>query len=354
MDTGPTRRAILRLGGGALVTGLAGCSGPFRGSGPDRRTDTVTPAPLPTVDADAARVLPVGAVVGFGPLELVITDVVRSARAAVLGGEEVYTAGDDEFLAVETVLRNRSDRYLAVAVDRYEVAHETGIAESIVRFTELASSGSEGLAFAPGERRRVRLHYAIPPETVDARLHGAVRVRSLPDESVAAASLEVDLTARAAEPGTLDGPLSAPVHGVGDRVDASGLSVAVREIAVPVELSNWTPPSGFEHLAVNLAVENDAEPPAPRVVGLGRFGGISLADTEGAEFAEDRWFDGTLAGGAYYDDAPAIPPGETNEGTKVVAVPVDAAPLYLFWAPPVALWAVGTGVAINRFVWRLR
>jgi len=354
MDIGPTRRAVLRIGSGALAASLAGCSGPLGGGATEPRTATVTPAPLPTVDADAAPVPPVGAVVAFGPLELVITDVVRSARATVLGGEEVYTVGDDEFLAVETVLRNRSDRYLAVAVDRYDVAHETGIEESIVRFSELASSGSEGLAFAPGERRRVRLHYAIPPETADARLRGTMRVRLLPDESIAVATLEVDLTATAAEPGTLDGSLSAPVHGVGDRVDASGLAVAVREVAVPVELSNWTPPPGFEYLAVNLAVENDAEPSAPLVVGLGRFGGMSLADTEGTEFAEDRWFDGTLAGGAYYDDATAIPPGETNEGTMVVAVPVDAAPLYLFWTPPTALWRAGSGVAVNRYVWRLR
>ena len=354
MDTGPTRRAVLRLGSGALVTGLAGCSGPLGGAGRDRRTATVTPAPLPTVDADAAPVPPVGAVVAFGPLELLVTDVVRSDRAAVLGGEDVYTVGDDEFLAVETVLRNRSDRYLAVAVDRYDVAHETGFAESIQRFATLASSGSEGLAFAPGERRRVRLHYAIPPETVDTRLLGTVRVRSLPDESVAIATLEVDLTATAAEPGRLEGGLSTPVHGVGDRVDASGLSVAVREVAVPVELSNWTPPPGFEHLAVNLAVENDAELSAPLVVGLGRFGGMSLADTEGTEFAEDRWFDGTLAGGTYYDDATAIRPGETNEGTMVVAVPVDAAPLYLFWTPPTVLGRAGSVVAVNRYVWRLR
>lgn len=353
MDTGPTRRAVLRFGSGALATGLAGCSGPLGDSDPDRRTATVTPAPLPTVDTDATRVPPVGTVTAFGPLELLVTDVVRSARATVLG-TEVRVVDDDEFLAVGTVLRNRSDRYLAVAVARYDVAHEAGFAESIEPFAGIAPSGSEGLAFAPGERRRVRLHYKIPPETIDARLRGAVRIRSLPDEAVAVASLEVDLTARAAEPGRLEGGLSAPIRGVDDRVEASGLAVAVRDVAAPVELPNWTPSPGFEYLAVNLSVENDAEPPAPVVVGLGRFGGMSLADPEGTEFTEDRWFDGTLAGGTYYDDATAIPTGGTNEGTAVVAVPVDAAPLYLFWTPPIALWRAGSDVAVNRYVWRLR
>jgi hypothetical protein len=337
----------------AIATGLAGCSGPLGDAEPDRRTATVTPAPLPTVDADATRVPPVGTVTAFGPLELLVTDVVRSTRATVLG-TEVRVVDDDEFLAVGTVLRNRSDRYLAVAVDRYDVAHETGFAESIEPFAGITSSDSEGLAFAPGERRGVRLHYKIPPETVDARLRGAVRVRSLPDESVAVATLEIDLTAMVTEPGRLDGGLSAPVHGVGDRVEASGLAVAVRDVAVPVELSNWTPPPGFEHLAANVSVENGAEPTAPVVVGLGRFGGMSLADPEGAEFTQDRWFDGTLAGGTYYDDSTAIPTGGTNEGTLVVAVPVDAVPLYLFWTPPTALWRAGSNVAVNRYVWRLR
>ena len=172
MDTGPTRRAVLRLGSWALAAGsvgaLAGCSGPFGNANPDRRTATATPAPLPTVDADAAPVPPVGAVVASGLLELVIMDVVRSERASVFGRGEIYVVGDDEFLMVETVLRNRSDRYLAVAVDRYDVAHETGIAEPIQRFSELASSGSEGLPFVPGERRRVRLLYTIPPGTAEA------------------------------------------------------------------------------------------------------------------------------------------------------------------------------------------
>ena len=204
MDTGPTRRAVLRLGSWALAAGfvvaLAGCSGPFGDAEPDRWTATVTPAPLPTVDADATRIPPVGALAAFDPLELVITDVVRSERATVLGGEEVYTVGDDEF----------------------------------------------------------------------------------------------------------------------------------------------------------IAVENDAEPSAPLVVGLGRFGGMSLADTERTEFAEDRWFDGTLAGGAYYDDATAIPPGEINEGTMVIVVPVDAAPLYLLWTSPTVLWRAGSGVSVNRYARRLR
>ncbi|MEF8841381.1 MAG: hypothetical protein V5A62_07100 [Haloarculaceae archaeon] len=179
-------------------------------------------------------------------------------------GTEIRVVDDDEFLAVGTVLRNRSDRYLTVAVDRYDVAHEAGVAGSIEPFAGIAASSSEGLAFAPGERQRVRLHDKIPPETTGARLRGAVRVRSLPDEV----------------------------------------------LAVPVELSNWTPSPGFEHRAVNLSVENGAEPAAPVVVGRGRFGGMSLADPEGTEFVEDRWFDGTLAGGTYYDDATAIPPGE--------------------------------------------
>lgn len=353
-DTGSTRRAILRSGSACLVAGLAGCSGLFGGEvGGKRRTATVTPAPLPTVDADAVRLPPIGAVTGFGPLELLVKEVVRSTRAHVLG-TEVRVIDDDEFLAVETAVRNTSDRYLAVDVDRYDVAHETGVVESIEPFAGLTSSSLGGWAFAPGERRRVRLHYKIPPEATDVRLRGAVRIRSLPDEAVAVASLEIDLTSRAADPGRLDGSLSAPLHEVGERVDASGLAVAVRAVEAGVEIPNWTPPPGFEHFALVLSVTNGATPRAPMVVGLGRFGGMALADADGTEFTEDVWFDGTLAGEPYFDDSTAVVPGGTNEGTAVVAVPRDAVPLYLFWTPPTVLWQAGTGVAVNRFVWRLR
>jgi hypothetical protein len=236
----------------------------------------------------------------------------------------------------------------------YDVAHWTGVVEPIEPFAGPASSGFAGLAFAPGERPRVRLNYKILPGTADARLRGAVRVRSLPDDAVAVATVEVDPAATAAEPASLEGSLSAPVHGVCDRVEASGLAVAVHAVEYPVELSNRMPPPGFEHLAVNPSVENDTEPPGPVVVGPGRFGGMALVDPAGAEFVEDRRFDGTLAGGAYYEDSTAVLPGGINDGTAVVAVPIDATPLRLFWTPPAALWRAGSGVAVNRYVWRPR
>jgi hypothetical protein len=158
----------------------------------------------------------------------------------------------------------------------------------------------------------------------------------------------------AAAPGRLDGSLSAPLHGVGDGVDASGLSVVVRAVESSVEVPNWTPPPGFEHVAFNLAVRNEAEPPAPVVVALGRFGGLTLADGDGHEFGERVWFDGTVAGGRHYEGSTAVLPGGTNEGTVLAVVPTDAVPLYLFWTPPSTYWRAGTGVAVNRFVWRLR
>lgn len=312
----------------------------------------MTPAPLPTVDADTVRPPPIGAVVGFGSLELLVAGVERSERATVLGTE--IRPVDDEFLAVETLFRNASDRYLAVDVDRYDAVHETGLVEPIEPFAGLASASFGGWAFAPGERRRVRLHYKIPPEAADVRLRGSVRVRSLPDETAAVASLEIDLTSVAADPASLDGSLSAPVRGIGEGVDASGLAVTVRDVAVPVEVPNWTPPPGREHLALSLSVSNGVEPGRPIVVALGRFGGLALADSRGTEFTEGIRFEGTLAGERRYEESTALAPGETREGMLAVAVPTGAAPLSLFWTPPVALWDAGTGVTVNRYVWRLR
>ena len=313
----------------------------------------MTPAPLPTVDADRSRLPPVGAVVEFGPLELLVESVERSDRATVLG-TEIRLVDDDEFLAVETLFLNTSDRYLAVDVDRYDVAHGTGVAEPIEPFAGLAASSFGGWAFAPGERRRVRLHYKIPPRAADARLRGSVRIRSLPDEAAAVAALEIDLTSVTADPTGLEGSLSAPVREVGEGTAASGLSVTVRDVAVPVAVPNWTPPPGREHLALSLSVTNEIEPGRPIVVALGRFGGLALADPRGTAFTEEVRFDGTLADERRYDGSSALLPGETREGVLAIPVPVEAPPLYLFWTPPVALWEVGTGVAINRFVWRLR
>lgn len=348
--TWPTRRAVLRSGSAGLVAGLAGCSAPFVDG--TRPTTTVTPAPLPTVDAGSAWTPPVGAVVEFGPLSLLVTSALWSERATVLG-TEIRVVDDDEFLAVETLFRNASDRYLAVDVGRYDVVHEEGTAEPIEPFAGVASTSFGGWAFAPGERRRVRLHYKLPPETDDVRLRGSVRVRSLPDDVVAVASLEVDLTSVAVERASLGGSLSARVYEVGEQVDAQGLAVAVRDVAVPVEVPNWTPPPGFEHLALSLSVTNGVEPGRPVVVALGRFGGLTVADPRGTEFTEDVWFDGTLAGERRYDST-GVPPGETHKGVLAVVVPVDTVPLYLFFTPPVTLWEAGTGVAVNRFVWRLR
>lgn len=351
---GLRRRTVLRLGGAGLVAGLAGCADLLGGAGGgDSRTATLTPAPLPTVDAAAAQVPPVGAVTGVGPLRLVVTGVERSRNARVLG-TELRALGDDEILGLSTAFENAGDRYLAVDVDRYDVVHDDGFAESIEPFAGLRSSSVGGWAFAPGERRRVELHYQLPPGVPGAELRVAMRLRALPDESVAVGSARVDLTSVAASPGQLGGSLSAPLHGVGDGVDAAGLSVAVRAVESSVEVPNWTPPPGFEHLGFNLSVRNEVEPPAPVVVALGRFGGMTLADDDGHEFTERVWFDGTVAGGRHYEGSTAVLPGGTNEGTVLAVVPTDAVPLYLFWTPPSAYWWAGSGVAVNRFVWRLR
>lgn len=243
---------------------------------------------------------------------------------------------------------------MALSIDQFEVAVSGGIARPIEPFVERASTDRGGWPFAPGEVRTVTLHYHVPAGTSAAQLHGKMRVRTLPEDPSGVVSVLTDLTSKTATPATLDQSLSGPIHAVGERVEAAGLTVHVGNATAPVEVPNLTPATGSEFLAVNLSVTNDGTLLYPVVIGVGGNEGLVLGDDEGAEFTDTVWFDGRIAGGRYYDSSVALTSGETNEGTVVVEVPVDATPLYSLWTPPVGGWDIGSGVAVNRFIWQLR
>lgn len=350
MDGGASRRCVLL--GVAGVTGLlVGCSG-F--GGPRVATETVTPVPLPTADIDPTSIAAVGSRVAVGPLAMVVTAVERSERAAILG-REVDPGPENQFLSVSVALLNTSDRYVALVVDRFDVAASGGFYDPVEPFDAFTAPGFGGWAFAPGERRTVRLHYAVPARTQGVELRGGVRVRSLPSDTFEpVAPLVVDLASTVSRPVRLRESFRAPVHDPGEAVDASGLVVRVREVEAPVDLPNWDPAEGHEHLAIGLMVTNGTEVPTAVVVAVGGFGGLAVADAQGTEFTTTRWFPGEIVGGTYYDEGRALETGETSAGTTVVEVPVDRERLYLLWTPPAALWRVGTGAETNRYVWQVR
>ncbi|WP_255195186.1 hypothetical protein [Halorarius litoreus] len=352
MDRQVPRRAFL-VGTTALAGGLAGCSA--FGSGANRGgTDTVTPVPLPDADVDPTSIAAVGSRVHLGPLAMAVTGVERTERAVILG-REVDPGHENQFLVLDVAFKNASDRYAALVVDRFDVAASGGFYDPVEPFDAFTAPAFGGLAFAPGERRPVRLHYAVPVRTIGVELRGRVRVRSLPDDAFESPPpVVVDLDSSVSAPTRLQQSLRVPVHEPGDTVDAAGLLVRVRRVEAAVDLPNWDPSEGHEHLAIGLAVENGTDWPNAVVVAIGGFGGLAVADARGREFTTTRWFPGEIAGGTYYDEARALAAGESNAGTTVVEVPTDREPLYLTWTPPAALWRVGTGAETNRYVWRLR
>lgn len=351
MDT-LTRRAILRLGGAGTVGALAGCAGVF-GNSEDGGTPTLSPAPLPEEASESPTEGAVGDVVDLGAVSMVVERVERLQQADIFGFE-VRSHPGKELLALSGSFKNTSDRYVALRIDQFEVAVSGGIARPIEPFVERASPDRGGWPFAPGEVRPVTLHYHVPAGTSVAQLHGKMRVRTLPDDPSGVVSVLTDLTSKTASPATFDQSLSGPVHAVGEPVEATGLTVHVGTVTARAEVPTWTPPTGSEFLAANLSVANDGTLLYPVVVGVGGNGGLVLADDEGNEFTDTVWFDGRIAGGRYYDSSVALTSGETNGGTVVVEVPVDATPLYLLWTPPVDGWDIGSGVAVNRFIWQLR
>lgn len=347
-----TRRAILRLGGAGTIGALAGCAGIF-GKSADSETPTLSPAPLPEEDPESPMVAAVGEVVDLGDVSMVVERVERLQQADIFGFE-VRSQPGKELLALSGSFKNTSDRYVVLRIDQFEVAVGGGIARPIEPFVERVSPDRGGWPFAPGEVRPVMLHYHVPAGTRTAQLHGKMRVRTLPDDPSGVVSVLTDLTSKTAAPALLDQSLSGPIHAVGEPVEATGLTVHVGNVTAPVEVPNLTPATGAEFLAVNLSVTNDGTLLYPVVIGVGGNGGLIVADDEGNEFTDTVWFDGRIAGGRYYDSSVALTSGETNEGTVVDEVPVDATPLYLLWTPPVAGWEIGSGVAVNRFIWQVR
>jgi hypothetical protein len=353
MEAGVSRRRILLgaagVAGVATLTGCSGNGGPLGGAD----TPTFTPVPLPDADVDPTSIAAVGSRVPVGPLAMVVMGVEVTGRTVVLGGE-IDPGPDNQFLVVRAAFRNATDHYVALVVDRFDVAASGGFFDSVQPFDTFASPSFGGWPFAPGERRTVTLHYAVPEHSLGVELRGALRVRSLPEVTFAnVPPVVVDLEATASDPTRLHGAVTAPVHDAGDRVTATDLTVHLRRVVPGVDLDAWDPTEGHEFLAFNFAVTN-AEGATPAAVGVGRFGGMAVADDRGVEYTRTLWFPGTVAGGTYYDDGPAVVAGETRVGTTIVEVPTATAPLYLFWTPPANRWRAGTGVAVNRYVWRVR
>lgn len=351
MDSEMPRRRVL-LGAVGLAGALAGCSA-LSDDPPGGETDTVTPAPVPEADVDPTSIEAVGSLVGVGPLSMVVTGVDRTDRATILG-REVDPGSDRELLVLDVSFKNASNEYVAAVVDRFDVATTGGYYESIEPFAAFTTTPFGGWTIMPGELRRVRLHYPIPRGSERVELHVGMRIRLLPDEFEVEPPIVVDLTSSVSSPMILRQTLRVPIHDLGRTVTTRGLTVDVLRVTAPVDLRNWDPPAGHEHLGVTLAVRGGSDLGRPVVVGVGGFGGMTLADDRGREFTTTRWFPGTVGGSAYYDPARAIGPGETNEGTTVVEVPTDLSPLYLVWTPPAELWAPETGEPVNRHVWRLR
>lgn len=350
MNRSVSRRAVL-LGAAGATGLLAGCAG-FGNTDDGDDTPSLTPVPLPEADVDPTSIAAVGSHVPVGSLAMVVTGVETVERAVILG-REVDPGPDEVFRVVTVAFRNVSERYLALVVDRFDVAASGGYYDAVEPFDAFTAPAFGGWPFAPGERRTVRLHYAVPARTRGVELRGAFRLRTLPDETFERVPVVVvDLDSEASEPARLGGALTAPVHAPGDDVTAAGIRVHVQQVTSGVELSTWDPRTGHEFLGVNLAVENAGS--GPVVVGVGTFGGLSVADARGVEYTTTRWFPGTVAGGHYYDAGRAVEPGETNTGTTVVEVPTGSQSLYLLWTPPANRWQAGTGVAVNRYVWQVR
>lgn len=328
---------------------LAGCFGRRDPEG----TPTVSPAPLPAVGDGS--VVGVGEAVSVGPLAIVVTDAERHEAAVVLGGE--FDPGPDREVVVVTVaFVNSGDRYLSVAVDRFDVRVGAASYDPIEPFVAFHTDTRGGLAFAPGERRAVELHYAVPRGRDGATLETALRVRALPAGWFEPAErVSVDLgDGGSVDLAPLTASLAAPIHGAGDAVTAGPLAVAVRRVVPGVDLPNWDPPPGRVFLAVNLRVTNADERAGPFFVGFQGFGGLSVVDDAGTAHTRTRWFAGEVAGGRYFDGSRAVAHGIPSEGTTVVEVPDGDGRLYLLWTPPVELWGTATDAAVNRYVWRVR
>jgi hypothetical protein len=346
MDPSVTRRTVLVLGAG-LGAALAGCSGIGAGG----RTATVTPAPLPGVETDPRHVPRVGEPVRLGPVGLAVTDVGRHESAAILG-TQVFARPGSELLSLDVALRNAGRGYAALAVDGFDVAVPGALVDAIEPFQESAASDRGGLALLPGELLATRLHFPVPEGVEEARLRATLGVRSLPAPAFGVReTVTVDLAERAEDPVRFDQALTAPVLTVEEEAVHGSLRVRVGE-AERVDLSLRDPSPGGEHVAVGLSVRNESERTV--VAGVGGLGGMALGDDGGARFVDRVWFGSRLAGGPYYDETRAIGPGEENKGTVVVEVPAGRRPLYLFWTPPYRFWGAGTGVRVNRYVWRLR
>jgi hypothetical protein len=295
----------------------------------------------------------VGSLVRLGPVGLTVSEVARQANAPIFGGS-VFPPTGFELLVLDIGLRNASERYVALVVDGVEVAIPGRLVDPIGLFRTTAGPSRGGLAFLPGEYYALRLHYSVPVDVDTAQLRVTTRVRALPDAVFEAVGpVTVDLDARTGTPVTFRQALSAPVLSVGETADHRGLSVHVEDVREAVDLPLHDPRPGGEHVAVGLSVTNEAGA-GPVLAGVGGFGGMALGDDDGGRFADRVWFGGEVAGRPNYDDASPIGPGETEAGTVVVEVPEGRAPLYLFWTPPAAHWLPDSGVATNRYVWRLR
>lgn len=371
MNSRFTRREAVLLGTAGLAGLLAGCSGTTGGGvDPDTApTDTASPEEGDTDGGtgggDGGDTTPASTAVGgptdIGGFEVGVATVERLERVP-FGAFGLAADQGNEFLAVDLLLKNVSDAYTSMVVELFGVVQGEGSYGTFEPFADILNPQTGGAAFAPGELRRVRLHFEVPAGGDDARLRMVLGLRRLPGATFERLRpLEVDLESTVASPVELTQSFSDPLGSFGATVAHRGLELTIDDPVFGVEVPNESPAEGNEFLALPVSVTNGSDIPNPVLVDITALGGLSVLDDLGNVYRGRVEFSGELAGGEMLDTRNGVAPGDAAAGVAVTEVPVGAEPLYLTWTPPARFWArsadgreADATTEVNKYVWQLR
>ncbi|MFC4359897.1 DUF4352 domain-containing protein [Halobium salinum] len=362
-----TRRDFVRAGGVAAVATLAGCGAGGGDPSPGNASENESAGGNATASGDGATdgdvagggtdavagggdAAIVGQTVEYPSLEFLVTEA-TTIPTLQRGTVELEPDEGMTFYRLRYAFRNVDDAYLALGFDAFELDDGTGERHDVEDFFSpelLANFG--GLALAPGEMQTATATFEIPVDAPAPTLHVTPSVRRLPADFEALPEAAVDVVSAAETPATLTQTFRN-VPGVGEEARVAGITARVADVAFVDEVPEFDRPEGVEYAVVDLSVANDSA--IPIVADVGGVGGMALTDALGRSFARRLELPGEFEGRPAYDGE-LVEPGQSAAGVRIVEVAPDASPLYFTYAVASDLWAVGTGEAVNKLVWRLR